>query len=375
VAGLVVAVANSCFFLGRFAGALNLLLQHQARVERTGDPTLLGPYYFWLGHMYSYLSDHVQDIAWGDRARAEAIRAGDDATLRKANYLLARAHFWLCEFTRGLTYANDAVELPATPEDRWWLGQSYWHQALLYAVTGDLEASRAAVTRLLAIAEALADPRLHSYAEWMASVVSSFSGDGERAFREGSRSVSVAPDTVSVAVARGFLGYAHLVNGDAMQAIPQLESAVADLHRFGFRGLEALLAGILGEAYLATGQTAKARELAGYGAEAGAETFRFALGWAQRALGDVAQASGALAEAESQYTAALATFTAIDARLETARTTLAMAELAAVRKDLTTAALHLTEAVRLFRTLNVPFLEQQAAQLAATHGLTVEGIS
>jgi tetratricopeptide (TPR) repeat protein len=375
VAGLVVALANSCFFLGRFAGALDALRQHQTRIERTQEPALVGPCYFWLGHTYSYLGDHAEAVAWGERARAEAIRAGDEATLRKANYLLARAHFWLCEFPRGLTYANDAVELPATSEDQWWLGQSYWQQALLYAFTGDLESSLAAVTRLRAIAEAQADPRLQSYAEWMASLVSSFHGDGERAVREASRSVAVAPDPVSVAVARGFLGYAHLVNGDEIQAIPQLESAVADLHRFGFRGLEGWLAGILGEAYLATGQPQKARERAGYGAATGAETFRLALGWAQRALGSVAQAAGASSEAESQYTAALATFAAMNARLETARTMLALAELACGRDDFTTAAKRLTEAVLLFRALNVPFWEQRATQLAATHGLTVEGIS
>jgi class 3 adenylate cyclase/tetratricopeptide (TPR) repeat protein len=370
VAKLVVAMANSLYFLGRFAEALDLLLRHQARVEHAGDPGLVGPYFFWLGHTYSYLADRDQAVAWGERARAEAIRAGDDATLRKANYLLARAHFWLSEFGRALAYANDAVAPPCAPEDRWWLGQSYWQQALIYAFTGDLKPCVAAVVQLQSISEALADPRLESYAAWTASLYHAFSGDGAQAVEAATRSIAVAPDPLNIAVARGFLGHAHLVNGDPARAVIALEHAVADLNRFRFRGLEGWLAGVLADAYRVAGHTEKAQELASYGAETGAATWRFGLGWAQRALGHAARASGAMAEAESQYVAALATFTAIGARLEAARTSLALAELAAAVENRGAAAMHLTEAAKLLRELNVPYWEQQTVRIAVGYGIT-----
>src|SRR5262249_27722222 len=45
---LVLRLAHSLYFPGRFQDTLELLLQQQTRVERLQDPMLTGPFYLWL---------------------------------------------------------------------------------------------------------------------------------------------------------------------------------------------------------------------------------------------------------------------------------------------------------------------------------------
>jgi predicted ATPase len=91
---LVLRLAHSLYFLGRFQETLDLLLPQYERLERLQDPVLTGPYDFWLSHTYSYLGDQERAAQHAQHAIAEAARCGDDATMGKAYYVLAREGFW-----------------------------------------------------------------------------------------------------------------------------------------------------------------------------------------------------------------------------------------------------------------------------------------
>ncbi len=70
---LTLRQAHSLYYLGRFPESVELLLREQERLERFQDPTLAGPYYFWLGHMYTRLGEseravHKRPTCGGGRA-------------------------------------------------------------------------------------------------------------------------------------------------------------------------------------------------------------------------------------------------------------------------------------------------------------------
>jgi predicted ATPase len=59
---LVLQLAHSLYFLGRFQEMLELLVQQQERLERCHESSLAGPYAFWRSHALSYLGEYEQSV-------------------------------------------------------------------------------------------------------------------------------------------------------------------------------------------------------------------------------------------------------------------------------------------------------------------------
>src|SRR5438046_5170262 len=78
---LVLRQNVSLFFIGCFRENLDLLLRHQERVERLGDPTLTGPFFYHLATAYSKLGAHAPSVAHPPPRLDRATRLGDDAAL------------------------------------------------------------------------------------------------------------------------------------------------------------------------------------------------------------------------------------------------------------------------------------------------------
>jgi len=311
---LVLRLAHSLYFLGRFQETLDLLLQHQERLERLQDAVLAGPYYFWLSHTYSYVGDRERAVQSAQRAVAEATCCGDDTTIGQAHYVLAREGYSLGQYLYGLEHSQQAVSLLERTAEQWWLGQSYWVMGVNHYFMGEFTQALAAMTQTHAIGEALGDPRLQSYATW----------------------------------ATGWIE----VTGGEWQA-----------------GLEACQ---LGEAYLLNGQIDKARDLVFQGLVITQDVkFQHGIGLAQRALGRIAQASGSLTEAESLLREAFQLFVSIQARFEVGRTHLDLATLAHAMGDREAATTHLTEAHALFRALQVPKYVARTEQCATEFGVSL----
>ena len=88
--GLALQLVGSLYFLGRFDESLQVLLEHAAGVEESGDPELSGRFHMWLGHTYSHLGDNMAAARTITLALADAHRAGDLETLGRSHCVLAR---------------------------------------------------------------------------------------------------------------------------------------------------------------------------------------------------------------------------------------------------------------------------------------------
>jgi predicted ATPase len=120
--GIVLRLAHSFYFLARVRDTLDLLQAHRGRLENLRDPTLAGPYYFWLSHTYSYLSEYDRASEAARRALEEATRCGDDATLGKAQYMVARIGFGAGRFREGVDHGRRAIPLLERAEEWLWVG-------------------------------------------------------------------------------------------------------------------------------------------------------------------------------------------------------------------------------------------------------------
>lgn len=363
---IVPLLAHSLYFLGRFDDTLSLLLKHQKRLERLREPALSGPYYFWLAHAYSYLSDNERAAENAHRALAEAGRCADEATMGKAYYVLARTGFWTNQFLQGVEDGHRAVELLERTEEWLWLGQSLWAVGLNYQFMGESDAALEAEGRARAIGETTGDPRIQTYADWASGWSYSSRGDWEAGIEACQRSLERSPDAVNTAAASGWLGYAHLESGDSGQAIVWLERGMQQWGKMGYWAIVGWYSAWLCEALRVDGQVEKARAEALKAIETCRNAkFTWGIAWAQRVLGRIALAGGVHAEAETQLTGSRDIFSAIQSRFEVGRTYLALAELALARRNPEETAAFLREAHALFTAVNATKYVQRTEQLAA----------
>src|SRR5207244_501099 len=106
------------------AGGRELLGKEEARMERLRDPSLSGPFYFWVSYTDANLGHAERAAQAALRALEEAARCGDQTTMGLANCSLSRNSYWLGR-SDGIAQGRQAVALLERTEERWWLGQSY----------------------------------------------------------------------------------------------------------------------------------------------------------------------------------------------------------------------------------------------------------
>ncbi|MBI3624638.1 MAG: AAA family ATPase [Candidatus Rokubacteria bacterium] len=367
---LILRQGTSLIPLGRIQEILDLLLRQQEVLERIGDPSRIGYYYFLLGRTYSFLGDHERVTQSAQRAIREAERCGDEATMGKAYSLLALDAPLAGEGSQGTEHGRKAVTFLERTGERWWLGQAYWLVGMNHAQLGQIEAALEAEAQARAIGEAIGDPRLPTFSDWVSGVVHAWMGEGEEGIRLCQRGLERSPDPLNTAICMGWLGLAYLENGDPRQAMSLLESSLQQLARFGFRQFQGWFTIFLSECYLGTGQIEKAQDLAVRGLEFARDAkYRYVVGWAQRTLGRISRARGAFSEAATQLNAALETFASTQARYDLARTHLDLAELAQAQGNRKAVTDHLQEASEAFRALKVPRLLERAERYAREFGI------
>jgi len=369
---LVLRQARSLTLLGRFPEVLDLLLQHQERLEQLQESSLSGPFYLLLAHTYYLLGDHERATQSAQRALEEGKRRGDEATMGKAYAVLALGGFWSGQFQQGVEHGRQALALLERTKERWWLGWAHHYLGINYLEMGEFELALEAEAKAHAIGEVLADPRLQTFPAIHTGWIYAQVGDWQAGIETCQRSLQRSTDPLNTATALGFLGYAFLEKGDPIEAIPVLEQAIQLMSQFRYRPFQGLFTTFFAGVSLLKGDIDKARALANQGLELTRDTkYWFGVGSAQRTLGRIAQADGALSEAETHLKQALDTFASIQARFEVGRTRLALAELAHAQGNHEAAAAHLKEAHHLFRTLRVPKYVERTEQLAREFGVAL----
>jgi tetratricopeptide (TPR) repeat protein len=354
---LVLQQTSSLSFLGRFDEILERLERERPRVERLQDAALSSAYFFRLALALNDLGDLTRSAAEAQRALADAERSGDDAIAGKARYILAQHAYHSGAHAAGVEHAWQAVALlgPKRREAHW-LGLAQWILGMNHLVLGEFPEALAAEAEAASIGHRNDDPRLQSFAASTAGWVHATRGDWHAGIEACRRGIELAPDPVSTALASARLGQAQLEQGLAADALRPLEEAIGILVGCRFRAVSGHLTTLLGEAHLGLGRIESASELTARGLQITREAgYRYAVGWAMRALGRVRRAQADLADAEHHLAGALAVFAEIGARFEAARTRLDLAAIAQERGDPRSGAEHIADARRAFEALDVPW--------------------
>src|SRR3990167_6127861 len=177
-------------------------------------------------------------------------------------------------------------------------------------------------------------------------------GEGEGGLPLCRSGLELAPDPFAQAVARGYLGYAHLQKQESTLAALHFQDAVNSWEAFHMPQLEGWIGAWLAEALLLEGDVGRARAQAGEALRAArAARFPFAISVALSAQGRIARAGGARDAGGGRLGESLEVLTGIAARYEAARTRLDLAEVVGARGDRDGARAHLKEACRLFETM------------------------
>ena len=365
--------AQSLYFLGRFRDSIDTLLPHEASLARLDDPALTATCSFWLAHMYTRIGDAGRTVESARRAAAAATAAGDESTLGKVYGVLATESYWAGRPTEGIAHGLESVRLlEHRRDDRWWLGMSHVYLGFSHLLIGDFEAAIADTARADAAGKDIGDPRLQTYAGYMAGWIEASRGNYEAAVARCRRSVEQAPDRVSRAYASLFLGFALLEQGDPEQAHDLLRPIVTELESFGFPQWEALAAIFTGESARLQGRLDEAGQFVERGLHVAARAgYAYAMGFGHRIAGRIARDGGLVRDALNQLEQAVEIFERAGGVFESAKTRLDLVEIEAGQGDPTRALGELIVAARAFRALGAGVYRDRAAGLAATLGLSL----
>src|SRR5262249_41839994 len=174
-------------------------------------------------------------------------------------YVLAREGYWSGQFLHGLEHGQQATSLLERTAEQWWLGQSHWAVGLNYFFMGEFVQALAAIAQTQALGGMLGDPRLQSYAAWTTGLIETMRGDWQAGIEACQHSLACAPDPLNTGVTLGFVGYAHLEKGDALEAIAAFEQAGQYMQRFRFRQLYGWFTTFFWAAFFLAGHFCKGR--------------------------------------------------------------------------------------------------------------------
>ncbi|MGH7346884.1 MAG: hypothetical protein ACREK4_18390, partial [Candidatus Rokuibacteriota bacterium] len=362
---LVTRRARVLFVLGRFAEIVPALERERQRVEALDDAAVAGPYHLQLGQVHAYLGTFDAGREALGRALDESRKAGDHATMRRVEQVLAMLAYWSGRFAAGVAHGQRAVAAFTEVGHASEAGMASYFVAMNYWAQGLIDESLEAAAHTERLGALIADSRLRSLALSHSAMLHAMRGSFELAEKAGQRGLETARTLLDTALAQGCVAYVCLERGQPAAAITALEEPIALLERAGLHHVAAEFMAILGEAHVSNDAPESGRVWADR-ALAVNRNVGFALGIAsaERTLGLIELAAGAHESASHHLNAARTTFEAVEARFELARTRLALAELAHLRGDRHAAGVQLTEAMSFFSAVRSSNYLSRVAALA-----------
>lgn len=359
---LVLQLCASLFPLARFGETLELLEAHQPRLETVEDRGLEAGFYFWLAHTHSYLGHSEAAVETAHAAIQAARESGDQTIEAKASYVLGRDGFWSGSFASGAEYSQRAVVLLERTGEAWWQGQAHWVAGFNRFALGQVEEALAELQRAQRIGEALDDYRVDP--SWSIGYMRAALGDVEAGLEACRQGLASSQDPLNTAAAQGFLGFAHLQNGDFDKARRRLTEAVERMEQAGMPQLEGWFSAYLAEALLAAGKLDAAAAMAQQAIETTSSVgFQFGEAIALRSLATVRMAQERQEEAEELLQRAVEMYRQLGAQFKLGRTLLELAHLFHQTGQDPKAAQAVEEAQTLFAELSVPQFVVKAEEL------------
>jgi DNA-binding CsgD family transcriptional regulator len=259
---ITLRLVQSLYFIGLMAESAAELETIAPVVDEMSDRRLVGEYRFWVAHTASHLGDHPLAARAAGAAVTEARSIGDTVTAGRGLYILCREGWWTGSFREGIAQGEAAVPLLEDAGDYWWLGHCKFFIAHSFYSLGDFPAALRLAARGGAIGDAVADPRLRSWAAWAQGLYEAARGNTEIGVIACERGVQLSPDTTNTAWALGALGFARREAGALNEAIEDLVTAIELAERTHHPGILARFQGWLAEAYLRAGELDRAERFA-----------------------------------------------------------------------------------------------------------------
>ena len=368
---LIVRRAESLHFMGRRQEIVDILQQQKERLERLGEPSLAGQYYFWLGFAHAWLGHRDEAAKSLRRSLAEAAGLGDQAIVGRVHRALATECIYSGRpLDEAVGHGREAVSCLERTEDQFWHSQAMFTLSYCFYFIGDFDSASEIAVQLDALGETMGNRRARANASMMAGLSYATRGDWMAGVEALKHALDISPDPFENAFILACLGKAYSEGEDPGRAVPTLEQAVQLADRVRSLQFQCWFRTMLGEAYLLSGQTNEARKTAGQALETSAGvSFLLGVGLSHQVLGRIERTEGFLAEAQRHFTDALQTFSSLNCRFEAGRTHLDLAALLNAQGISQAIAAHLREAYSLFRVLRVPKYVERAEGFAREFGV------
>lgn len=366
---LSLRLVASLYFLGRMSESRELLAALAPTVGEVPDPALASSFHFWAAHTASHLG-RPDDAEHGSRraiALAEAL--GDDAALGRALYIRTRQGWWTGRFEEGVREGSRAIPLLERTGETWWLGHCHFFVAHSLYQMGRFDDALRAAARGGAIGDAVADPRLRSWAAWARGLYEAARGETALGIAECERGFDLSPDEPNTAWALGALGFARREHGDIDGALADLERAIRIAERTGHPGILSRFLGWLGDARRRAGDLAGAAAAASHSGELGADIgCRWVVALSLRTRGRIASDAGDLTAARRLLGEGRAALEAIGCDFDLALCHVDLARLA--RAQGRDPGPSMAAALALLETLPAPIAREEVVRLAGEMGLS-----
>lgn len=318
---LTLRLVQSLYFIGRMTESVTELNAITPVVEGLSDRQLVGAFHFWVAHTASHLGEHAQASRAAHAALDEARARDDHAAIGRSLYILCREGWWTGAFREGITHGEAAVPLLSEAGEYWWLGHCHFFIAHSLYSLGDFPSALQVAARGGAIGDAVADPRLRSWAAWAQGLYEAARGNTELGIAGCQLGVDLSPDGANTAWALGALGFARREADDVDAAIADLTNAIDLARGTHHPGILARFQGWLAEAHLRAQDFARAEATAQdaylQATEAGCP---WVAGLARRTQGRLAYERGDLPAARRLLTDARARLESLDCRFDLALT-------------------------------------------------------
>jgi len=366
VLDLVVRRAQPLHFLGRRQEIVDLLEGYQQRVERLEEPSLSGPYFFWLGFAHGWLGHRTEAGDALRRSLAEAISANDEAVQGQIHRALATEYFYSGRpLDEAIEHGKEAVELLGRSGDQLWFGQALFVLSYCYCLAGDFDSAIATAVRLQDFGEISGDRRARANAAMLIGLARATRGEGEAGIEMCEQALEISPDSFETAFILACLGRACLEAGNTARAVNSLEQAVEIADKVRSVQFHAWFRIMLGEAYLVRGDLYEAVGVIDIALAASTEAqFLLGVAFSNQLLGRVASVKGGLEGARQYLEDARQMFTTLGARFELGRTCLELATITYAQGAHDSAATHLHEARSLFSALGARRYVERADELS-----------
>ena len=324
---LTLRLVQSLYFIGWMTESAAELEAIAPLVDHLPDRQLIGAFRFWVAHTASHLGEHVQASRAAKAALEEARAIDDQDAVGRSLYILCREGWWTGSFREGIAHGEAAVPLLADAGDYWWLGHCQFFIAHSFYSLGDFGSALEVAARGGAIGDAVADPRLRSWAAWAQGLYEAARGNTDLGVAGCQEGVELSPDGTNTAWALGALGFAHREAGDLDAAIGDLVGAIELAQGTHHPGILARFQGWLAEAHLRAGDLDRA-ESTGQAAYLQATTTGcpWVAGLARRTQGRLAFERGDLPTARRLLTDARARLESLDCRFDLALTHMDLAK-------------------------------------------------